>query len=64
MDTPARQPELKPKPCPFCGAELELWQLSSGPFWEHPVKEPCVVRGIGVAVEGLPMWNRRAGEAD
>ncbi len=60
---PARHPEALP--CPFCGATMARIPgfMDGSPFWEHPFEEPCIVRGVGISIEGLSMWNRRAGEA-
>ena len=48
-------------PCPFCGAEMtrHVGFLSRSFVWEHPLADPCPVRGATISVEGLPMWNRR-----
>lgn len=58
------------KPCPFCGARLEVdrgrTHAANVDVYRHPVTpEPCpaanfVVRGSAVSL--LAAWNRRAGE--
>lgn len=56
-----------PKPCPFCGAQLEWTEhpcraLPGAPtlkLWIHP-RSNCYASRFEVPEEELPLWNRRA----
>lgn len=61
--------ELKPKPCPFCGAELVKDDFGN---WKHPYQydqeEKCILSyidpGYGIIMfrnseDNIKNWNRR-----
>ena len=58
---------MEPKPCPFCGEQLELeeWPAKALPgqpimkYWKHPMSL-CYCSGFEVVPEDVPLWNRRA----
>lgn len=48
---------IRPKPCPFCGAEPEFFKS----VWEIYHAEECFFEGVHFVVN-VPVWNQRIGQ--
>jgi len=51
--------EAEVKPCPFCGAEIDLEDDHHGAYYVHPDNNCLLDRYSLLDVERVKLWNKR-----